>query len=404
MRLLYIVEDRFPPFRADVEELFARQLAQRGHRIDWVMRRGPAALSLSSEVDWHGCRVVLSPAPHGSGWFAKWMRMAGEFWGDLRILCIAARGRYDIVQVRDRYFVAPWVWMCARLTGARFTFWMSYPFGESKIDRALNGFARWPRLTYWRGRAICWLLYRVILPLADHVFVQSERMRDDVAAQGIDPQKMTPVPMGIRPDQVGSANDARAPDVAQPLLLHLGVITRLRHSEILVRVLAKVRQQFPGARLRYVGEGEIPEDRKAVEAEARRLGLVDAVEVTGFMPMAEAWGHVAAADICISPFFPIPVLMSTSPTKLIEYLAMAKCVVASDHPEQRQVLRDSGAGELVDWGEDAFAAGIVRLLQDPDRARRMAAMGPDYVARHRTYDVIAARVEKVYLSLLGQVT
>lgn len=404
MRLLYIVEDRFPPFRADVEELFARQLAQRGHRIDWVMRRGPAALSLPSAVDWHGCRVVLSPAPRGSGWFAKWMRMAGEFWGDLRILCLAARGRYDIVQVRDRYFVAPWVWMCARLTGARFTFWMSYPFGESKIDRALNGLARWPRLTYWRGRAICWLLYRCILPLADHVFVQSERMRDDVAAQGIDPKKMTPVPMGIRHDQVGQAADARKPNTTSPLLLHLGAIVRLRQSESLVGVLSKVRMRFPGARLRYVGEGQMAEDREAVLAEARRLDLLDSVEVTGFMPMVDAWRHVAEADVCISALPPISVFLAASPTKLIEYLALAKCVVASDHPEQRQVIEASGAGQLVEWGEESIAAGIVQLLQDPERARRMAAMGPDYVARHRTYDVIAARVEKVYLSLLGQVT
>ena len=105
---------------------------------------------------------------------------------------------------------------------------------------------------------------------------------------------------------------------------------------MLVRVLAKVREKYPLARLRYVGEGQMETDRKAVEQEAARLGLEDAVEITGFLPMAEAWRHVEEADICFSPFFPIPVLLSTSPTKIIEYMAMSKCVVANEHPEQLQ--------------------------------------------------------------------
>lgn len=401
MRMLYVAEDRYPPFRADVVELFATQLAGRGHQIDWLMRRGADALRLPPTVDWLGNRVFLAPGSGRRGVLGRLVRTLREAWGDLRLLPLAWKGRYQVIQVRDRFFVAPWAWLCARLTGARFVFWMSYPYGESKIDQARNGFVPHPMLTRWHGRVICWLLYRIVLPLADHVFVQSQRMLEDVAAHGIPARKMTAVPMGIRAAQVGRADQARAPDNRQPLILHLGVIMRLRQSEMLVRVLHRVRVRYPRARLRYVGEGQTPGDRTAVLREAGRLGLADAVEVTGFMPIEQAWQEVEKADICISPFFPIPVLMSTSPTKLIEYLAMAKCVVASDHPEQRQVLADSGAGLLVDWDEDAFAAAIVRLLDDPEAARAMAARGPGYVARHRTYDVIARDVEQAYATLLA---
>jgi glycosyltransferase involved in cell wall biosynthesis len=376
-------------------------MVARGHQIDWVMRRGPTALSLPANVEWLGCKVVLSPGRGSTGMRSRIGNLLGELWGDLRILAIAASGRYDVLQVRDRFFVAPWVWLCARLTGARFTFWMSYPFGESKIDQAKSGFARRPRLAYWHGRVICHVLYRWVMPLADHVFVQSDQMLEDVAGKGIDRSKLSAVPMGIRSEQVGAAGDAKAPDPERPLLLHLGVIMRLRQSEILVRVLQRVRARYPGARLRYVGEGQTPKDRRAVEQEAERLGLTDAVEITGFLPMEEAWRHVEEADICFSPFFPIPVLMSTSPTKLVEYLAMAKCVVASEHPEQRKVMEGSEAGELVAWSEEAFADGVFRLLDDPARAKARASRGPEYVARCRTYDVIGREVERAYLSMLG---
>lgn len=400
MKLLYVVEDRYPPFRADVVELFARQLPARGHVIDWLMQRGPDAQHLASPVDWLGNRVYLAPRSDRGGIAGRLLNNLLGFAGDLMILPIALHGRYDVIQVRDKFFAGLVAWLAAKLTGAKFVHWMSYPFAESKLHQAQNRLVPHHRLVWLKGHAIRLLLYRVILPLADHVFVQSERMKDDVARQGIARSKMTPVPMGIRADQVGRADDAQAPNPVAPVLLYLGIILRLRQTEMLVRVLDKVRQRFPGARLVYVGEGQLRSDRQAVEDEARRLGLGDAVTVTGFLPMQQAWEHVRRADICFSPFYPIPVLLSTSPTKLIEYMAMAKCIVANEHPEQCQVMEESGVGRCIPWDEQAFADEVCRLLADPAAARERASCGPEWVRTHRTYDVIAGVVEAGYQLML----
>ena len=383
MKILYVVEDRWPPFRADVVELFAHQLAARGHEVHWAMRRGPGVQVPGRCTTWHGQAVHL-PRVARRPW-----RALAELMADLRLLRLAWQGRFDVIQVRDRYAVALWAWLVARLTGARFTFWMSYPFAESKLEQARQGYVARPWLVALKGHLIRLLLYRMVLPLCDHAFVQSERMKDDVAAEGIAPERMTPVPMGIRAEEVGTAADARAPDTARPLLLYLGILMRLRQTEMLVRVLEIVRRRYPGARLRFVGEGVSPSDRQAILDEAARLGLTDAVEVTGFLPMAQAWQHVREADICFSPFYPTPVLQSTSPTKLIEYMALAKCVVANHHPEQTQVLASAGMGDTVPWDEQAFAAAAMALLDDPEAARARAARGPDWVRAHRTYEVIA---------------
>lgn len=287
------------------------------------------------------------------------------------------------------------------MIGAKFYYWMSYPYAESKLDQAKNGFVPSPILTSLKGRAIGLVLYRLVLPLADHIFVQSQRMLEDVAREGVSPEKMTPVPMGIREDQVGSAEEAREPNTESPLLLYLGILLRLRQTEMLVRVLALVRKKYPLARLRYVGDGPHASDRQAILDEAIKLGLEQAVEVTGFLPMEEAWKHVKMADICFSPFYPIPVLESTSPTKLIEYLAMAKCVVANHHPEQTFVMAQSGVGRTVDWDETEFADEVVRLLDNPDTARAAASQGPGYVRAHRTYRVIAEALHLKYVALLA---
>jgi glycosyltransferase involved in cell wall biosynthesis len=108
---------------------------------------------------------------------------------------------------------------------------------------------------------------------------------------------------------------------------------------------------------------------------------------------------VLDADVCVSPFLPTPVLNSTSPTKLVEYMAMGRAVVANDHPEQREVLASSGAGLCVPYEEDAFARAIVKILRDPEGAARMGRRGREYVERCRTYSRIADAVERDYRSL-----
>lgn len=399
--ILYVTEDRFPPFRADVVELFARQLPARGHRVDWIMQRGPDALHEPADIEWLGNRVRLTRRSTRRGIAGRILNNLFGALGDLSVIRQARRQRYDVIQVRDKVFASLCGLIAARLTGARFVYWMSYPFAESKLDQVRSGYAKHAWLVWLKAQFIRFTLYRIILRLADHAFVQSEQMKRDVMREGVSGSIMTPVPMGIRAEQVGSPQAARAPDTRAPLLVYLGILLRLRQTEILVRVLDRVRARYPGARLRYVGEGQAVADRKAIEEEAARLGLAEAVEITGFLPMEEAWSHVADADVCFSPFYPIPVLQSTSPTKLVEYMAMAKCIVANHHPEQTQIMQESGVGRTCEWSEEAFADAVFELLDDPENARAKAARGPEWVRQHRTYDVIADKVEHKYAEILS---
>lgn len=403
MKLLYIVEDRFSPFRADVVELFAKQMTARGHKIDWLMQRGSDATHEKSKVEWLGNTVYLTPHRQGRKLIDRVINNLLDMLGDLMIIPLAILGQYDVIQVRDKFFASLIGWFAARLTGARFVYWMSYPFAESKLYQARNRLVPYRHLVWLKGHMIRNLLYKIILPSADHIFVQSQRMKDDVTQQGISALKMTPVPMGIRAEQVGQAHDAVAPNKQNPLLLHLGLIMQMRKSEILVRVLHRVKTRYPGARLMFVGDGQMPNDRHAIENEAVRLGLMSDITITGFLPMQEAWQLVKQADICFSPIYPSPVFLPASPTKLIEYMAMAKCVVANELPEQCDVMKQSGIGRCVPWDEQAFADEVFYLLEDPERARKMASKGPDWVRKNRTYDVIADHVESEYEKILGKI-
>jgi glycosyltransferase involved in cell wall biosynthesis len=395
-RLLVVSSDTFPPTRVDVAVLFAVELAGRGHHIDWILQ-SEAECSHSYVARWGGGRVWVGAMDLGPSLLRRIRRHALGIANDCRIFPRLKNGRYDAVQVKDKFLSGVFAMIASRLYRTKFIFWLSYPYPEHYLASARDGTARYPFLYVLRGLCFKWLLYHVLLPAADHVFVQSEQMRLDIADEGIPLEKMTAIPMGI------SGEMCTAPDLSEnrqlipagaPCLLYLGTLGRVRRLDFLIRAFGLVKAAMPAALLYIVGRGDNPADEALLHAEVARLNLQDSVIFVGQLPQAQALQYVQEANVCASPFFPSAVLRSTSPTKLVEYMAMGKAVVANDHPEQRRVIESSGAGYCVPYEESAFADAVVKLLRDPAAARLMGQDGRRYVLEHREYGVIAAEVEK----------
>ena len=77
--------------------------------------------------------------------------------------------------------------------------------------------------------------------------------------------------------------------------------------------------------------------------------------------------HLAACDILVSPHVPNPdgSEFFGSPTKLFEYLAMGKGIVASNLAQIGEVLEHNKTALLVPPGDvDALALAIARLVED----------------------------------------
>ena len=400
-RLLVLSSDTYPPKRVDVCVLFAEQLGGRGHEIDWLLQSEDAC-SAAFTRRWHNGSAWVGPTDLGDSLLSRIRKHMLGIAHDLRVFGLIRKGDYDVVVVKDKFVSGLVALLAARLRGSRFVFWLSYPFAESYLSRARDGTSRYPFLyRVWGG--FFWLaLYRVLLPAADHVFVQSEQMRRDVAANGIDPNKMTAVPMGVRAAMASSpaSEQPRALIPAdEKCFLYVGTLTRVRRLDFLVRVLAAVRRSIPQAKLYFVGSGDDPRDEQLLREETARLGLDGAVVLVGQKTHEEAMRYVREADVCVSPFFPTPILNSTSPTKLVEYMALGRPVVGNDHPEQSLVIGESGAGYCVPWSEEAFAQAIVRLLEAPEAARSMGERGRQYVLEHRSYEAISTLVEAELLKL-----
>jgi glycosyltransferase involved in cell wall biosynthesis len=400
MKYLILSSDYFPPFRVDVKVLFGEELSQH-HHIDWLLQ-SEGDCDDAYTTHWNSCDVVVGATNNGTSRISRINKHLLGLANDLRVFPMARKHRYDIIQVKDKFLSPLFSIVAARMYGSKFVYWLSYPFPESSILQAQNGTARYPILYLIRGHFFKFLLYKVIIPCADHVFVQSGQMKLDMAEEGVPLDKMTPVPMGVDFENVNYPFTGALPEkpAGEQWILYLGTLTKVRKLEFLVNVLSRIREGDENIHLYFVGAGDDPSDETLIMEEASKLSLEKYVHITGFLPMEQAWGYVALADVCVSPFFPTKILNSTSPTKLIEYMTLGKAVVANDHPEQRQVIEDSGAGLCVPYEVPAFADAVSKLLNDPALRARMESLGRPYVASNRSYKAIADKVRLDYERLM----
>lgn len=400
MKILYVSSDKFPPFRVDVAVLFGEKMVARGNQVDWVLQSEDQKKT-SEVVDWWGGRVWVGASTDKMSRMGKIKKQLQALRNDLRVLGLAKKNRYDIIQVKDKFAAALIGLVAARIGKAKFIYWLSFPIAEAYLLRFKEGTAKHPVVNYLRGHISKWLLYKLIMPCADLVVLQSEQMKKDVISEGVSEGKLTAVPMGVKIEDMPYSGgvDATRPF---PMVVYLGTLVRVRRMDFLIRAFAVTKMRVPDAVLYLVGGGEDDTDIEVLKAEVSRLGLDDAVIFTGFMPMKDAWDFVRKADVCVSPFYPTPILNSTSPTKLVEYMAMGKPVVANDHPEQSLVIRESGAGICVPYDEERFGEAIANLLEDRAAAIRMGVDGRKYVEKNRSYEVIADRLQEKYLRVAGK--
>lgn len=399
LKILQLVPESLPTFRPDVAVLFGKYLPRHGVQCDIVGM--PSQLPPQAQ----GFASVRTAPFHASR-----LRRELAFQAScLRALFGVQRADCDAVQVRDMVPTGLIGLFMARIKGLPFYYWVSYLISEGRVARARASLAQRQslrgRLVLCKGLVEQWLLYRVLLPRADHVFVQSDAMARMVAARGIAPERLTAVPMGVDMEVLGARAIAPVRPAGWetvPLLAYLGTLDQSRELERLLDALALVRQQAPDACLLLIGASDTPSDVDQLLAYAKRLGLADCVRVTGWLPSDQAWPLLAGADAALS-YIPRGALYDvSSPTKLLEYLALRMPAVGNDSPDQVQVLQGSGAGWLTASAPAAMAQAMIEILRDVPAARLRAEAGAAYIEAQRSYRVLARDLAQQYYRLAGR--
>lgn len=398
--IAFIVRDPLPPVRADLLTLFGAELPRHGVGTELVGQAGGVAGAW--HAGWPAGRM------HAIGSLAsRFASVLSPLWDGLGLLRARRGARLDCVQVRDKIASGLLGRLAAGLLRVPFVYWMSFPIVEG-FEARRDDLRRRGRTLPWlahaaRAAASRWVIYRLVLPGAHHLFVQSEAMADWLAARGLPRARMTAVPMGVDAalfdrGRVKPSLDARLD--GRRVLVYLGRVARARRSGFLLDVVELLRAEVPGVLLVLAGDAPSADEMAWMRAAIADRGLAAHVLLTGWLPQEAALGYAVRAEVGLSPIPRGALYDVSSPTKLVEYLALGLPSVANDIPDQAAVIAASGAGLCAPMEAPAFAAAVRRLLDDRALAAACAARGPPWVLANRTYAILGRRVADAYARIL----
>jgi glycosyltransferase involved in cell wall biosynthesis len=163
-------------------------------------------------------------------------------------------------------------------------------------------------------------------------------------------------------------------------------------ADVLVRALALLDQNVHAV---LVGDGL---QRTECESLARELGVEQRIEWTGSLPHSEAIRRLAACDLLASPHVQMQERpFFGSPTKVFEYMATGRPIVASKLEQIGEILDHDQTAVLVAPGDaEDLARGIEDVLHRPDRGLELGLAARYEAETHHTWD---ARVREILASL-----
>lgn len=247
------------------------------------------------------------------------------------------------------------------------------------LDRRLDGFFG-PLATSAEKYTVAW---------ADLVAAVSDHAADMAYEVGAGRAQVEVVPNGVDVDVVRPVRIDGASPTGPVELGWIGSFGPWHGAEIAVRALAALPEHV---RLVMIGDGS---ERSRCVRLAKELNLADRVEWTGSMPHAEALARLGRADILVSPhvapedgspFF-------GSPTKIFEYLALGRPIVASRLEQIGEVLRHGSTALLVTPGDvGELVRAILDVMALPDRGQAMAQAARADAEQHHTWEARAAAI------------
>jgi glycosyltransferase involved in cell wall biosynthesis len=182
-----------------------------------------------------------------------------------------------------------------------------------------------------------------------------------------------------------------------PVVLYGGTFESYQGLPQLLQAVPLVRAQV--ANTMFVLVGAENGNGMAVRQQAAPLVNAGAVRIVDRQPRHEIPSYFGMADVLVSPRSH----GGNLPLKIFDYLAAGRPIVATDIPTHRTVLNEERA-VLVSTRTEALAAGIVRLLRDPELASGMAHEARRYAETHLGWNGFVESLSSLYEDVHRHVT
>lgn len=249
------------------------------------------------------------------------------------------------------------------------------------------------------------------LRAAARIFVVSDVERQNLEARGVPVEKIIVNPNGVdaelfRPriggaevrGELGIADDDVVAGFVGTFGPWHGVVQLAEAIKLVPESVPAVPAKVP-LRFLLVGSGSLHgEVERLLQAETAS----GRVMFTGTVPHERVPALLDACDILVSPHIPLADGSDFfgSPTKIFEYMAMGKGIVASRLGQIGEVLVNHETGLLIEPGNvPELARAIITLAESRDLRERLGARAREVAIQNHTWTRNAERVLEAYDSL-----
>lgn len=387
MRILHVSASYLPAVRyggtiVSVHGL-CKSLAARGHDVHVFTTSvdGPhdSAVSHGVPVDVDGVKV----------WYFRSRYARRLYWSPPMARALAARTReFDLVHTHASFL---WPLRAAARAARR----AGVPYIVSPRGMIEKGLIA--KKSRWLKTAWITLVERTNLSQAAAIHVTSAREAAELAAFGFDLPPLVNIPNGVDLDLLDESASSPSPAIraiadGPPYVLFLG---RISWKKGLDRLVGSVPHLSPGLRLVIAGNDE--EDlRPALQAQAETLKVNDRVVFTGAVGGEEKRALLAHAQVLVLPSY-----SENFGNVVVEAMAAGRPVVVTPEVGVAPVIRDAGAGWVVDGDPRTLGRRISELCANPSLMREMGARGRAVALREFSWDRVAERMESAYRTVLA---
>jgi glycosyltransferase involved in cell wall biosynthesis len=358
--------------------LEAQTLRDAGHEITVIC---PTGASLRCYEQIAGVRVFRYPKP----WEASGsLGYVWEYAYSLSVtfmltMYVAVRYGFDVVHTRTPPDMYVLIGVFYKFFGKKYVVDVNDPSPDlylAQHDGAGNGLVL--AILYWFERMTC--------RTADCFITVSESVRRmQIERSGAPPDRfhvVRNVPSERFLESVEPLNALR--EDGQLIIGYMGLIGHQDRVDVMLRALHHLKHDEGRSDFRavIVGSGPGLGDLKRLALE---LELQQHVRFAGYRVGDDLLRHVASFDICVVPDPSNPYNHCCAMLKMMEYMAMAKPVVAFDLQENRITAGDA-AIFVADNDEQQFAAQLNRLMDDHELRQQLGQRGRDRVNEYLAWD------------------
>jgi len=232
---------------------------------------------------------------------------------------------------------------------------------------------------------------RFLALFTDKIITVSENLKDELAEKfRIAPEnKISVIELGFELEDL-----LKLPERENQQTINIGIVGRLvpiKNHKMLFKSVCRGGFQTRPYRIIVIGDGEM---RGELEKYAEELGIRDRIEFKGWIKDLKA--IYEELDIVA-----LTSLNEGTPVSLIEAMAGARPVVATNVGGVKDIVKDGVSGYLVESGNvEEFTRRLLELIKDSEKRKAFGLNGRDIVKNRFSKERLIKDTERLYNSTL----